>query len=77
MSKEPERKVEDIKSVFCRCQKVQTITTDMMDGWSCACDVLFKDDKEERFFFDHIGIMRELSKEEREALLKKLGILST
>jgi hypothetical protein len=53
----PEKRIEDIKSIFCRCE--ETIKgKDMMDGWVCTCDILFTDETEERFFFDHIGLMR-------------------
>jgi len=49
--------IEDIVSIFCWCRKTER-ADNIMDGWDCMCDVLFKDEEEERIFIKHAGLMK-------------------
>lgn len=66
----PAREVSKIESIYCVCKKT-TSGVRMMDGWDCSCDVRFEDGGEEKFFFNHVAIIKkpeeaEIAKAESE-----------
>jgi hypothetical protein len=57
-----ENKLDNVKSIFCRCKTIEKGYFDT-DGYNCECDVLYEYEGKEyetHFILKHLGFTRQI-----------------